>query len=114
MLIEGNKTVQTFDGIWHIYDMELWDENYFNMDVQAHVTIDGLGGSFQFGLVSGGIDGEVFKEGKAEKFEFTWEGNDECNEASGSGWLKLKTADELEGCIKFHRGDRSLFSAKRA
>ncbi|MGF1521554.1 MAG: hypothetical protein ACFBSF_04455 [Leptolyngbyaceae cyanobacterium] len=107
--------MQTFDGIWHIYEMELWDENYFNMEVQAHVTIDGLGGSFQFGLVSGGIDGEIVKEGKTERFEFTWEGNDECDEASGSGWLKLlKTADELAGCIKLHGGDRSLFSARLA
>jgi flagellar hook assembly protein FlgD len=46
--------------------------------------------------------------------EFTWDGNDENDEASGSGWLKLKDKNTLEGKIKFHHGDSSLFLAKRA
>jgi len=47
------------------------------------------------------------------KFEFTWEGNDECDEAFGSGWLKLPNKNTIEGKIKFYGGDSSLFSAKR-
>jgi hypothetical protein len=49
-----------------------------------------------------------------ERFDFTWEGNDECDEAFGSGWLILKSADELEGSIGFLGGDRSAFAARRA
>lgn len=104
-----------FEGTWHITDMENWDEDYFNMEVQAYIEIDKRGsGDFQFGLVSGQIDGEVVKEQSGEKLEFTWEGNDENDEAFGSGWLKLKDKNTLEGKIKFYQGDSSLFTAERA
>ncbi len=104
-----------FEGTWHIYEMENWDEDYFNMDVQAFVEVDGKGrGMFQFGLVSGNLDGEVVKEGKVERLEFTWEGNDEDDDASGSGWLKVKAGDKLDGYIKMHQGDSSRFKARRA
>jgi hypothetical protein len=50
-------------GIWHIYEMEMWDDSYFNMEVQAYIEIDEKGfGDFQFGLVIGQIDGEIIKE----------------------------------------------------
>ncbi len=43
-----------FEGLWHIYEMELWDEDYFNMEVQAFIEIASKGnGNFQFGLVLG-------------------------------------------------------------
>jgi uncharacterized protein YndB with AHSA1/START domain len=104
-----------FEGTWHITDMENWDEEYFNMDVQAYIEIDKRGsGDFQFGLVTGQIDGEIVKDQSGEKLEFTWDGNDENDEASGSGWLKLKDKNTLEGKIKFHQGDSSLFTAERA
>ena len=38
-----------YKGTWHIYEMELWGEDYFNMEVQAYVTIEDAGlGHFQF------------------------------------------------------------------
>jgi hypothetical protein len=50
-------------GIWHIYEMEMWDDSYFNMEVQAYIEIDEKGFvDFQFGLVIGQIDGEIIKE----------------------------------------------------
>jgi hypothetical protein len=50
----------SFIGTWHIYEMETWDEDYLNMEIQAYITIDrNYGGEFQFGLVSSGIDGEL-------------------------------------------------------
>lgn len=104
-----------FAGIWHIHEMEMWDEDYFNMEVQAYIHIDPKGHSdFQFGLVSGGIDGEVVQYGDKERFEFTWEGSDECDPAFGSGWLELEDQDHLKGRIKLHYGDSSTFSARRA
>lgn len=104
-----------FTGTWHIDEMEMWGADYFNMEVQAYITIDkNNGGEFQFGLVTGAIDGEINKTASGEILEFTWDGSDECDEASGSGWLKLKDKTTIEGKIKFHHGDSSRFSAKRA
>lgn len=78
-----------FTGTWHIYEMEAWDEDYFNMDVQAYIRIDPNNlGVFQFGLVSGGLDGKLVDSADGERFEFTWEGNDECDPACGSGWIR--------------------------
>jgi hypothetical protein len=106
--------IMKFAGTWHINKMELWNEDFFNMEVQAYVTVDeGGGGDFQFGLVSGQIDCEVVKNKSGERFEFTWDGNDECDEAAGSGWLQFQDDNSLEGNIKFHGGDRSLFWATR-
>lgn len=104
-----------YEGIWHIIQMDMWDEDYFNMEAQAFIRIssDNLG-NFQFGLVSGDLDGEVVRIGNTERFEFTWEGNDENDPASSSGWLKFSTPEKLKGRIKFHRGDSSGFSAIRA
>ncbi|MBE0697718.1 MAG: hypothetical protein IH586_12425 [Anaerolineaceae bacterium] len=53
--------------------MNLWDEDYFNMEVQAFIRIEPNGsGDFQFGHVSGVLDGEAVKTGNLERFEFTW------------------------------------------
>jgi hypothetical protein len=104
-----------FDGVWYITEMENWDEDYFNMEVQAYLEIDERGSSdFQFGLVSGSIDGQIEIDKLGEKLEFTWEGRDENDEANGSGWLRLKDEDALEGKIRIHGGDSSLFLAERA
>jgi len=104
-----------YEGIWHIVEMDMWDEDYCNMEVQAFIRVGSNGiGNFHFGLVSGGIDGEVVKTGNAERFEFTWEGQDECDPALGSGWLMLSGKDNLKGRIKFHLGDSSEFLAVRA
>ena len=103
-----------FIGMWHIYAMELWEESYFNMETQAFIEIrpENLG-SFQFGLVSGGLDGYVEGQPPKQWFVFTWECNDEMDSATGSGWLQLKGESEVIGSIKLHLGDRSKFRARR-
>jgi hypothetical protein len=107
--------VLEFVGIWHIYEMETWSKDYFNMEVQAYIEINKKNiGEFQFGLVSGYIDGEVVAYPEGNRFEFTWDGNDECDPANGSGWIRTKEADTLEGKFKIHCGDSSTFLAKRA
>ena len=102
-----------FTGNWIITEMEMWDAEYINMEVQAYIRIgvDGVG-DFQFGLVSGGIDGEVVKLGNAERFEFTWEGQDENDEALGRGWAIIKN-NHIEGRFYFHLGDDSWFTAQK-
>lgn len=104
-----------FEGTWHITEMEMWDEDYLNMEQQAYITINKQGtGNFQFGLVCGRLDGEIVEDGQTERLEFTWEGNDESDHAFGSGWLKAKSKNRLTGRIAFHEGDRSMFIAKRS
>ena len=106
--------MKRFIGTWHIYEMEEWDEDYLNMEVQAYIKVGPHDqGDFQFGLVRGSMDCELVKIGQEERLEFTWAGNDEMDEAFGSGWLQLKGEQTIEGRIKFHEGDSSLFSAKQ-
>ncbi len=103
-----------FNGHWHIYEMEMWDEDYFNEEVQAYIDIDEDGiGEFQFGYVYGEIDGKTCKYANQDRFEFSWAGNDENDQANGSGWLMLKNADTIEGEIRIHMGDNSTFLAKK-
>ncbi len=102
-----------YSGEWRITSMEQWDSDYLDMEVPAYIKIgDNGSGEFQFGLVLGHISGRVVKDAN-KRFNFTWEGNDECDEASGSGWLKLNGKTDLTGHIKFHEGDSSDLVAMR-
>ena len=104
-----------FIGTWHIYEMELWDSDYFNMELQAYIDIKSNNlGNFQFGLVSGYLDGYIEDEFGKEYFVFTWEGQDEMEPVTGSGWMKLIDKNEIVGSIKLHLGDRSGFRASCA
>lgn len=104
--------MQDFKGTWEIQEMETWDEDYFNMEIQAYITIKAdQSGQFQFGLVRG-----YFSSGKIEngRLIFEWEGSDEMDEASGSGWIQLNSADEIEGFFSFYfMGDDSTFQATK-
>jgi hypothetical protein len=101
-------------GTWVITKMEQWDEDYFNMERQAFITIFGGGtGDFEFGTVSGGICGEFRETSHGVVFDFTWEGNEECDEVSGDGWFRSVDGKNGEGEIRFHQGDKSLFWAKK-
>jgi len=114
MVMQSKSERGSVYGQWRIYEMELWDADYYNSEVKAFIKIGKDGsGEFQFGLVQGGIDGE-FGGPPEYRFEFTWAGSDECDEASGSGWLKLTGKNNVEGEIKFHLGDSSKFQARRA
>lgn len=111
---EQESTENTFVGTWHIDVMSEWDEDYFNMDVQAFIEIQSnSSGEFQFGLVSGSLDGYIENIRGKERLSFSWEGCDEMDEASGSGWLELESSDKIQGMIAFHHGDRSTLKAHR-
>lgn len=100
-------------GVWHIEEMSMWDEDYFNMEVQAYFKFDkDYTGEFQFGLVTGSFSGDIYSyETDKERVEFTWEGADECDEAFGFAWIKRVSKERLEGEIRFHGGDKSTFTA---
>lgn len=109
------SSIRDFVGTWHIVEMEIWDKEYFNIEVQAYLRIRKSGtGNFQFGLVSGQIDGHVEESASGRRFSFTWEGQSEMDPVSGSGWLKKTAAEKAEGMINMHMHDRSSFRAVKA
>jgi hypothetical protein len=103
-----------FENLWPIVSMSAWDEDYLHEEEPAYIEFTGgQGGQFHFGYVHGSIDyRETTRDGQPA-VEFSWEGNDEMDEASGRGWAVLK-GDELHGLIAFHQGDESEFVARRS
>ena len=100
-------------GHWRITGMEVWDAEYFDMEVPAHITVrKNLTGEFQFGLVQGELDGRMDQVDGAARFEFSWSGFDENDPMSGRGWMKVN-GDQAEGRFFIHLGDDSGFSASR-
>jgi hypothetical protein len=65
--------------------------------------------SSAFGCVTGGLHCRKSPSG----VEFTWEGNNEMDQASGAGWAELQKDGSLTGEIRFHKGDDSTFKARR-
>jgi hypothetical protein len=105
---------KAYSGLWHIYEMEKWDEDYFNSESQAYLEIleDNLG-DFQFGSISGSIDGQLEAIGSIERFSFTWQGYDRSESVHGSGWLQILNPDEVEGYFCIYYGEKSGFKALR-
>lgn len=102
-----------FLGAWRIVQMELWESDYLDLEVPAHITFgnDRLG-SFQFGAVRGWIDYRVTSEEASAKVEFSWEGFNDTDPSCGRGWAAI--ADErLVGRLYLHNGDDSAFVAER-
>jgi hypothetical protein len=93
--------------------MDGWDADYYDMEVPARITIrQDLTGEFQFGLVTGELDGRVCTIDGAPRFDFSWYGFDENDPMSGRGWLRCEDA-QCEGHIFMHMGDDSALKAER-
>jgi hypothetical protein len=75
----------------------------------AYILLDQDGGEFAFDCLTGSISGAC--EGDA--IEFSWQGNDEMEPASGDGWAELQDDGSLEGEISLHDGDDIPFIARR-
>lgn len=107
------KTPAAFVGRWRIDSMEAWDRDAFELLGPAHFTFakDGLG-VFSFIAVEGQMDCRFgIRDGKP-LVEFSWDGHDEADPASGRGWAVLD-GDALTGRIYIHLGDDSAFTAVR-
>ncbi len=106
--------INPFIGTWSIIEMEVWDQEYINMEVPGHFTFkkDGTG-LFQFGLVQGELDCRVESGDRSARIEFSCEGQDEMDPASGRGWAVIENG-ELCGRIFIHLGDDSAFRARKA
>ena len=100
-------------GKWRIVQMDQWDQEFVYLVVPGYVTIrkDGTG-SFQFGAVQGEMDCKIEYTGDQTILGFSWDGSDECDPASGRGWVRVD-GKQMTGHIFFHLGDDSGFRAKK-
>ncbi|HCS48303.1 MAG: hypothetical protein A2W03_15080 [Candidatus Aminicenantes bacterium RBG_16_63_16] len=107
------KTPEPYVGKWRITHMDEWDQEFVDLMVPGQVTIrkDGTG-SFQFGAVQGEMDCRIDRAGGDPILVFSWDGSDECDPASGRGWVKVN-GKQMEGHLFFHLGDDSAFMAKK-
>ena len=91
----------------------MWDQDFIDMETEGYFSFETEElGCFQFGLVQGRIDYRIEKIGDIERLEFTWEGQDEDDEALGRGWAIIKN-NHIEGRFYFHLGDDSWFKAQK-
>ncbi len=98
-------------GRWRITEMDLWDQEAIDLVGPAFIELKGGGGRFRFIAVDGWMDCRHSQRNGRPYVEFTWDGNDECDPASGRGWAKLEKDGSLSGHIYFHNGDDSGFKA---
>ena len=94
------------DGKYEIIEMELWNKEDIDLTETGYFEIDGNSGCLHFICV----DGNMNIKNKKDKYVFSWEGNDECDPASGHGEFIYEN-DMLIGRIYFHEGDSSSFKA---
>lgn len=100
-------------GTWRITETDLWDLDAIELRGPALLEFNADGtGSFGFIAVEGYIDWKPAASG-SERVEFSWEGNDDGDPASGRGWAETTEDGTLHGRIFFHMGDDSGFRASR-
>ena len=98
----------TVRGKWRILEVPGYEADYPDMMGPAYIFFDGKGGGeFAFGCVTGSLYGAA----DADTVDFTWDGNDEMDEAFGDGSAQIRPDGSLKGEICFHRGDQIAFTA---
>ncbi|HEY5990859.1 MAG TPA: hypothetical protein VIV12_31360 [Streptosporangiaceae bacterium] len=102
-------------GVWRIVEMDLWDAEAIDLLGPGYIQFGAdRSGRFRFIAVEGWMDCQTGQRDGRPCVEFTWEGNDESDPASGRGWAALDKDGSLRGHICFHLGDDSGFRAVRA
>ena len=108
-------TRAAFLGAWRITTMELWSRDAVDLLGPAAIIFeDEAFGEFCFIAVRGWMDCRFARRDGKPLVEFSWQGKDERDDASGRGWAVIEDDGTLEGRIYFHQGDDSAFSAARS
>ena len=104
---------KNYIGTWLIEEIKLWDKEFIDLVAPGQIKIekDGIG-TLSFGAFDSCIDCKMVKIGSQEIVSFTFEGSDEGDHCSGSGWVTLDEK-EMIGRIFFHMGDDSWFKARK-
>lgn len=107
----ARKRKASIFGHWRITHMEQWDQDFVDAEVEGYIRFDqDGGGEFQFGYVHGQMVCEMTERDGKPTVEWSWEGNDEMDEASGRGWAYVSDDGLLRGKL-FVSGDGSEFEA---
>jgi hypothetical protein len=96
-------------GKWRIVELPGYEDDYADMVEPAYILLGATRGEFAFGCVTGAFAGG----GDHTSIAFDWNGNDEMDEACGSGWVELQADGSLQGGICFQDGDEIPFIARR-
>ena len=92
--------------------MDSWDRDAIELLGPAFIEFNpDRTGRFRFIAVEGNLDCRDADREGCPSVEFTWEGQDEGDPATGRGWAALETNGSLRGRIYFHAGDDSGFRA---
>jgi hypothetical protein len=108
------SSAKAFAGRWRIVHMDLWAKDDLDLLGEAFIAFTGASaGEISFMAVNGGLDVRYRVLDGAPFAEFSWQGFDENDEASGRGWARVDGEGRLVGQILFHLGDDSAFVAER-
>ena len=98
----------SLQGKWRIVEMPDYEADFPDMMEPAYIRFEqDTGGAFAFGCVNG----QIHNRPASDRASFTWQGNDEMDEASGDGWAELQPDGSLKREIRFHNGDDAKFIA---
>ena len=97
-------------GKWRIFEADLWSAKDLDLVEPAYIRFDADGGGeFKFICVAGSMACGFSRSGA----DFTWQGFDEMDEASGSGDAEIDDHGVLTIEISFHNGDEAVLKARR-
>jgi hypothetical protein len=96
----------TVRGRWRVIETPGYDMAV----LAAYILFDRDGGEFAFDRLTGSIHGAC----NGDAVEFSWNGNDEMEPASGDGWAELQDDGSLQGEISLQGGDDIPFIARRS
>jgi hypothetical protein len=97
-------------GKWRIFEADLWATSDLDLVEKAYIRFDADGsGEFKLICVAAGMDCGFSRRGA----DFTWQGFDEMDEASGLGEAEIGDDGILTIEIAFHNGDEAVLKATR-
>ena len=98
-----------FVGKWQIVESGTWPRDHLDLCGPAYLRIDADGtGEMAFGALVATVDGGFTSSG----VDFDWDGADEGDQVTGTGWADLRDDGFLEGEIAYDNGDDTSFIAK--
>ena len=75
--------------------MDVWDKDFLDLVETAHLTFkDAADGEIAFGALKGFLDVRYGTRDGSACAEFSWEGNDENDPASGRGWAQQAASSD--------------------
>jgi hypothetical protein len=107
----SRAVVSPLIGKWRLVEAALWDRDYLDMSGPAFVAFKrDETGEIRFGCVIAELNCSY----SPTTATFTWQGNDEMDEADGDGFAELNDDGTLSVEFSFRNGDEPLFKARKS